>query len=80
MYKIKEMSENKEGKKELIQYSGYCIINLIANKIEPDFIPIEESNLVDSTFSEYDFSYRDNRQNNDYYIEAAHNYLSGRKR
>ena len=81
MYKIIEISENSKEKKDLVEYSGYCIIELITSKIEQSIKPISEDVIVDTAFVEYDYENRNSRQPNDYYINAANSFVSrNRKR
>ena len=75
MYRIKELSELSKDKKLLTEYSGYCMIYLIANIMGPKTHPVDEDMLADAAFFEYDYAYRDNRPPNGYYIRAAHDYL-----
>ncbi len=74
-HEIKEISESNKGKRELVQFSGYCMINLIANQIEKTTQPINENVLVNNVFVEYDYENRNNRPPNNYFINAAHSYL-----
>ena len=69
MLKICKFIENK--KTELIQTSGYCIINLIYNKILEEKIKLDDNNIIDFSFTEYDYDKNNNRNSNEQYVKYA---------
>jgi hypothetical protein len=75
MYKIENITENDPQRKILMMYSGYCMINLIANRMDKPAIPVNDNMVVDNSFVEYDYGNFNKRQSNEYYIEAANKYL-----
>ena len=76
MYHIIDICESTEEKRNLLEYSGYCVIILIAGRIEQSALPAnEESEKVDYAFLEYDHGNRKKRPPNSHYINAVNQYL-----
>ncbi|MBR4694173.1 MAG: hypothetical protein IKP07_05115 [Bacilli bacterium] len=80
MYKIENITENDPQRKILMMYSGYCMINLIANRMDKPAIPVNDNMVVDNSFVEYDYGNFYKRQPNEYYIDAADRYVQGSRK
>ena len=73
---IKEVLEKDTSTGTLVEYSGYCMIRLLADSIDPPSYPHSEDFSADWAFGEYDHDHPGKRPSNSYYISAAHDYLA----
>lgn len=73
--KIIKVSTLEKDKINLIQYSGYCMINLITNKLFEKEFKTDENSIVNFAFMDYDYDKKNHREENMKYIESANKFL-----
>lgn len=69
--KIIGVNEIDERAAQLVNLSGYCLINLLDNRLTKYDLPISDETLIDLEFCAYDYDERNKRPDNHQYVECA---------
>ena len=70
--KIVEITNQEDEQSDFINYTAYCILNLINNFLSEDDITLEPKNIID-----YSLTYINKNEKfpNEYYIKAADSFI-----